>query len=239
MRTAGNWKFIAGAASFAVVVSVIASAIRGVPFGTVLLRAIAGGVSFAVLSFAIVALISRFFPELKEAFSAPSAKEKPAALEGVDITLDGENPHEEAGTAAEAESEAVRELRETADGEVEMFAGSGNAVDSELEEENGQSGEADADSMFAVEVEDITGENDEATDDVDEVEPVDDIDEEGAGDTGGDTASPRFDGLDTLGEEMDGPVITDRSKVDLMGAEEEPEDIARAVRTLMNRDQEG
>lgn len=95
-----NWKAVAGAATFASVISLLAGLIRGNPFGIIILRLLISAILFGGLALAAILVLKRFLPELDQAAGPQEAKRKP----GVDILLPEENPHEAAGVPSGAEA---------------------------------------------------------------------------------------------------------------------------------------
>jgi hypothetical protein len=95
-----NWKVIAGATTFASVISLLAGLIRGNPFGIIILRLLISAILFGGLALAAILVLKRFVPELGQVVSPEAAKRKP----GVDILLPEENPHEAAGVPSGAEA---------------------------------------------------------------------------------------------------------------------------------------
>ncbi len=96
-----NWRVLAGAAAFAAVISLLAGLIRGNPFGIVVIRMLISAAAGGGLALAALQLLRRFLPELVREAAAPAP---PAAsrLPEVDILIPEENPHQEAGQAVGA-----------------------------------------------------------------------------------------------------------------------------------------
>ncbi len=94
-----RWKFVAVVAILAMAVSLLSGGLSGVGFGTLMLRALIGGVLFAVLATGVNILISMFFPELLDFYDSDSGFASVAGSDSeddtgsrVDIVMPAESP---------------------------------------------------------------------------------------------------------------------------------------------------
>jgi hypothetical protein len=226
----GNWKFIAGAALLAGLLSLIAGIFSGSPFAVILLRVVLSGLALGVISIGVVTLIKRFLPELLQ------MSEMPTAAAGIDILIPEENPHQSVEVAGDETPSVPVEAVE------DLLAVEGNDSDVGSLETEDESGE-EADLLEAV------GETEAGVDDVSGGEEI------FASDTsiriGKSEALPDIDRLDvgfeTGVDNLDHSVQKTGGRAESFGeaqvgglsANQDPEVLAKAVRTFMNKDQEG
>ena len=83
-----NWRVSAGAAGAAFILSLIAGAFGGVPFGSLIGRALVGAVVFGAGAVAVSAVIGRYLPDLKQAGASGPIGERSPAGSRVDIVVD-------------------------------------------------------------------------------------------------------------------------------------------------------
>lgn len=217
----GNWKFITGAALLAGVLSLIAGIFSGSPFTIILLRMVFSSLALGVISIGVIALIKRFLPELLQASGIPTA------AEGIDILIPEENPHQ----PAEAEGDETPSVR--VDEAVDFLAAGGDDLDTgsvEIEDESGE----EADLLEAV------SETDSRVDDVSDGEEAFDAEDISS------EALPDIDRLDVGFEtgvdnqDHNAQKTGGRAEgFDGLAANQDPKVLAKAVRTFMNKDQEG
>ena len=212
----GNWKFTIGAALFAAVISLVAGIFSGSPFATVLLRVVLSSLALGAISIGVIALISRFLPELLQ------VSEMPAAAEGIDILIPEENPHQPVTSEGDETDEAEDLL----------------AVD----EDNSDTGstETEDDSEEEVDLLEAVSETDSRVDDISDGEEA--LDAEDASPE----ALPDIDRLDVGFETGVDNLEHSAQKTggqaegfDGLAANQDPKVLAKAVRTFMNKDQEG
>jgi len=208
-----DWKMIAVIASLAFLFSFISGLIGSVGFGIILIRAIFGTVIFAALGFGISLLLRRFLPELFEI---------------------------NAKTVLEAEVNSSQKQNESDElpditGEVEGNSHIDISIGNEKED-------------FAVEMVqsetpglEKSGES-ELVDEIEESETKLDVGQETNNipsnidvlpDMG--EFSNSFNGLDNIGSSGGAGAAT----LDIMGEEHDPELVAKALRTMVKKDQEG
>ena len=205
-----DWKLPVGSAGFAFCISLFSGIVGGVSFGTMVLRATVSALVFGALGAGIALVARRYLPELFESFQPEDAGPE------VDITLDEENPH----------SEPEERVLKTRSGEEDRDASFEDAEAGEESMRDASDGDLDG------------GDYDSADAGLDSFDPGED--------PGLDTAEdlPSFDGVESAftapqdGDDDDNGASSG-STIDVLGTEEDPAVIARAVRTLMNREKEG
>jgi hypothetical protein len=212
-----NWRFIAGFAGFGLAVSLLTGVFAGVAVGALLLRALIAGLAFGALGTAAFLIIERFVPELLQVAggSQPENSDEEADGEGVDIELPEENPH--------------------------IGRGPDQSFDA-----------ADPDDLIE-EVEELSAESEDG-EHVEEAESVDSLDDadspphsdnplhsEGAGvaDTLPDleSLSSSFGSAPSSEGEPEAP--KSENTVTVEGEQHDPEELAKAVKTFLNKNEEG
>lgn len=221
-----NWKFIAGTAFLAGFLSLIAGIFSGSPFTVILLRAVLSGLALGVISIGVITLIKRFLPELLQ------AGEMPPSAAGIDILIPEENPHrrpaeEEAGDTRSLPVEEAEDLL-AADGD-DSHSGT-----METEDESGEEADlVEAIGIISGPVDDV-GYGEEISDSDTQLEALPDIDRLDVGfETG-------VDNLDHSAQKTGGRTESfSGAQADSLTANQDPAVLAKAVRTFMNKDQEG
>jgi len=223
-----NWKVVIGSGAVAVVLSLLTGVISGVSFGTLLLRALMWGVIFCGVGSGVSYVISKYLPELFSSSASGRTKETAEQPNNVDIVLPDENPHvaEDADFGGDAEREAQQESFN--------FADSGEAPPSRAERFGGE---------LVEEVEEV--ESDDALRGS-ERRPPGGSDEDSAdelptleGDAT-DFSTPDEQGRVGSAGVSDISNISGRgSTVDILGHEADTEEIAKAIRTALKKDQKG
>lgn len=214
-----NWRFIAGVAGFGLAVSLITGVFAGVAFGALLVRALIAAVAFGVLGAVAFLIIERYVPELLQVAGGSEmdeGDEEDAEGEGVNIELPEENPH--------------------------IGRGPDESFDSADQED------------FIEEVEELSAEPDDS-DDVEDAEPVDSLDGSetpppsadriSSEDTGVAQTLPDLESLSSSfgsppspGEGDAEPPKSDKT-ITVEGEEHDPEELAKAVKTFLNKNEEG
>ena len=191
--------------------SILVGILGRVSFGTIFLRGLMWAALFGAGTLGVSVLGRRFLPELFQQGQTQNTRPADEDSAGIDITIEESNPH----GAADAESAA---------------------------EPPGEDSIASADEAeLGAAYEGLDGDIDEA-EEIEELPSVTDgIDEfaDASADTGGEL--PSMDGADLAfgGSGTDTGSTPSLERVDVMGVEEDPEIVAKAVRTLMKKDQEG
>ena len=245
-------KFIGAGAGFAFLVSLVSGIMGRVGFFTLIFRALAGAVVFGLLVFGIYMVLLKVIPELFESARTEEETGEAAAESGgnVDITLgenESESPEygresteapvgeEDAGTGSldfgteDEDSLGEDEFVEEVDG---GEAGEEPAEESEWRStEEPAEGAGESEEPAAAREESGTGSEDtfEEAGDVDTLPDLEDFAES-------------FDGVAASQEGEDGNVSrggSSSSSVDVMGDQQDPETVAKAVRKKKKKDQEG
>lgn len=222
-----NWKIPAVSAGGAFLLSLLVGIIGRVGFGTAILRGLLWALLFGVFAFGVDYLLRRFLPELFSSVEGEAADSERT----IDITLAEENPlHEERGDVTEEiPSVDEPESRQVPGGDVTKDDASDESETS-VEEDFGDDSEEVGELEQVDEVEALNDGANIATEETlaESGETEDDL--------------PSFDGVETEfaapgTEEQDAeqPAVS----IDALGIEEDPATVARAVRTFMNKDQEG
>jgi len=223
-----NWKIPVGFAGFGAAVSLLAGIIGGNPFGVILLRLILSAGVCGGLGLGVNLIVKKFLPEL----SANPPIQQTKSGEEVDIVIDEHIP-----LAEEAEGEQVSEPAEPAEWTEPVEA-------TEIAELGSLASEEEARIDVPEEVED--SEEDVLTlEDADSEEQLT-PEEYVPGSAAAQVAD--FEDLDTLpdidqfnpaAEQSEPPSKPSRtnSKVEEVVRNQDPENLARAVRTFMKKDQ--
>ena len=223
-----NWKVSVGFAGFAAVVSLLAGIIGGNPFGVILLRLFLSAVVCGGLGAGINLVVRKFLLEL----SANTPATQVESGEEVDIVIDEDIPL--AGEAVQQQSpETVETLEEIEPVGAEEAA----ELTSSVDEEEGQvdvveGPEESEEDVFALEETDLPQENtlDEFVPGIaaTQVEDFEDLD-----------TLPDIDRFSPAEQQSTPPARTSRrnSQVEDVVRDQDPENLARAVRTFMKKDQ--
>jgi len=207
-----SWFFAAGPAGFAFIVSFFIGLVSGVGFLSIIFRAFVSGVVFAGLGIGIALLGRTLFPDL--------ASNRKKTL-NQDANAEDEAEKSSGGTVdITLEDDEPDRTDGSSPGGEDFFS-----EDDGFVEEIQASASSDSDDTFS----DEGGE-----DTVDSVEAIDGL-------PSLDTFSDSFDSA--WGSESDDEPSSRGSKreseVDILGETQNPGDVARAVKTMMKRDQEG
>lgn len=208
-----NWKIPAGFAAFGALVSLLAGIIGGNPLGVIVLRLVLSAVVCAGLGLIVNVILKKYLPEL----SATPASVEVETGEEVDIVIDEDIPVE---------------------------------VEALVQEEAGPEGErTEEEAELILDGEGMDGESAEVKVLPEEVEALEPSDEQ----TLDSTAVPLspvtdFEDLDTLPDidqfnpaAEESPTTSKKSRmnaqVEKVVKDQDPENLARAVRTFMKKDQ--
>ncbi len=257
-----NWKVGGITAAAAFVISIFSAGISGVSFGLLLLRAIISAVVFGALGTGVYLLIKQQLPELFGAAPADTGEKDKDIGSNVDIVLDDDISNAEvvgAGTEDDdsdiPEAEAVNEDEQDVN-DRESHPPAGAAAESEHDEAPADGGfDAEADSEEISELEAAEAEEDTEEDSL--VEEVEEVEENGVEEDSADNTAASGSGIDPavdvdrlpdLENFSDTFVNTDTPEdssggttMDSLESNEndgqDPAVIARAVRTVLKRDQ--
>ena len=223
-----NWKIPVGFAGFGAAVSLLAGIIGGNPFGVILLRLILSAGVCGGLGLGVNLIVNRFLPELSA--NPPAARAESG--EEVDIVIDEDIPF--SGEAAEQQSSEPAE-------QVEAAELAGVMENAELMESVGE------EELQIDVVEDL----EESEEDVLTLEDADSEQQPAAAEFVPGPAAVQeadFEDLDTLpdidqfsptAEESAPPSKPSRrnSRIEEVVRDQDPESLAKAVRTFMKKDQ--
>jgi len=211
-----NWKIPVGFAGFGAVVSLLAGIIGGNPFGVILLRLILSAGICGGLGLGVNLIVNKFLPELAANPQIPQTE----SGEEVDIVIDEDIP-----LAGEAEEQQASEAMESAELGTSVSEDESKIdVAEQLEEseedvltlEDGDLEESPTPEEF------VPGTAAEQVEDFEDLDTLPDID--------------RFSPAE---EESTPPSKPSRknSQVEEVVRDQDPENLARAVRTFMKKDQ--
>jgi len=228
-----NWKIPAGFAAFGALVSLLAGIIGGNPLGVIVLRLVLSAVVCAGLGLIVNVILKKYLPEL----SATPASVEVETGEEVDIVIDEDIPVEvEALVQEEAGPEGER-TEEEAELILDGEGMDGEGMDEEGMDEEGMDGEGmDGESaevkVLPEEVETLESSNEQTLDSTAvPLSPVTDFEDL-------DTL-PDIDQFNPAAEES--PTTSKKSRmnaqVEKVVKDQDPENLARAVRTFMKKDQ--
>ncbi len=208
-----NWKIPAGFAAFGALVSLLAGIIGGNPLGVIVLRLVLSAVVCAGLGLIVNVILKKYLPEL----SATPASVEVETGEEVDIVIDEDIPVE---VEALVQEEAGPEGERTEE-EAELI------LDGE-----GMDGESAEVKVLPEEVETLESSNEQTLDSTAvPLSPVTDFEDL-------DTL-PDIDQFNPAAEES--PTTSKKSRmnaqVEKVVKDQDPENLARAVRTFMKKDQ--
>jgi hypothetical protein len=228
-----NWKIPAGFAAFGALVSLLAGIIGGNPLGVIVLRLVLSAVVCAGLGLIVNVILKKYLPELS---ATPASVEVETGGE-VDIVIDEDIPVEvEALVQEEAGPEGERTEEEAElilDGEGMDGEGmDGKGMDGEGMDEEGMDGESAEVKVLPEEVETLESSNEQTLDSTAvPLSPVTDFEDL-------DTL-PDIDQFNPAAEES--PTTSKKSRmnaqVEKVVKDQDPENLARAVRTFMKKDQ--
>ena len=206
-----NWKIPAAAAGGAFLLSLLVGLFGRVGFGTAIARGLLWAVVFGALAFGIDYLLRRFLPELFTGTESVAEEGERA----VDITLDEENPLAEEASSVSQSGPQSAPQGDRQDGDEEKAE---EETVPTVEDAFGDDSEEITTTAERV-AEDSGEESDKADGELPDLESVE-------------TAF-----VTTGAEEQDDEqqVVS----IDALGIDEDPAIVARAVRTFMNKDQEG
>ncbi|NBF40867.1 MAG: hypothetical protein GVY14_10670 [Spirochaetes bacterium] len=240
-----NLKFSAYFAGSAFVIATLTGALAGVAFGAILLRAVIGAIVFAGIGYGSYIVISARLPELlSESAATSSTAQADGYGQNVDIVVDDDGEEDELPAADEPDA---AESAQAAG--VEQAAETGTSQAHVDEDEPGDLEEV------AEGVESPAGGGDELVEEVEEVAaaPTDsaasakreseDVDENSVdalpdiGGFAGDFESEGAEGAEVVEEDDSNGGFGGSSRAQSHGIEQDPEVIAKALQTVIKRDE--
>jgi len=254
-----NLKFSAYFAGSAFLIAGLTGAVAGVGFGTLLLRAFIGAVLFGGLGYGIYLVISTRLPELLSSAGASSDRPSAAAEgygENVDIVVDDEigpteEPEAPAPEAPATESEdleevaPVEEVTDTGGAEQVPQEASGAGAPEEPEEleevASADEAETGGDDGLVEEVEEVAAAPSATGGESADARPGADIDENSVDklpDIGGFAGEFEAEGSEVVEEDETGFGGSGSSgRAGNHGVNQDPEVIAKALQTVIKRDE--
>ncbi len=239
-----HWKTVAVFGGIGFFLSLLVGAVSGVSFGTVLLRGVISAAVFGGIGLGLNVLIGKFLPGLvgDEAGEEQAEEDETG---GVDIVIEEEVPRtvsEAAALSADDDSDESLEEGSSFVEEVEEASSDETGPSAELSKAgNGVSAE--------------NGDESDEADEMEEVEELEEADEDGAGvqaaGVDGEVDSlpdiGDFSGSFSTGGDYDGEDGGDtlqsveyssggNAPVEILGQEESPENVAKAVQTMLKRE---
>ena len=213
-----NWKVIAVFGGIGFVISLLAGVLGGVAFTTILWRSILGAAGFGALGFGITYLIDKYLPELTGAEGEP----EPGAG-GVDIVIEDE-------AMPPRESEPAYSGSVFGEGDEESEEGDSFVEEVEETVEESEEDEGFRDQETEEEVSEETAEfiPTDITSDIDTLPDIGEL--SGSFEGGGESYVQDYDSGSTGGRKGSS------STVDMLGEEKDPQEIAKAVQTIMKKE---
>jgi hypothetical protein len=234
-----NWKVVVGSGAVAVVLSLLTGIISGVSFGTLLLRAIMWGALFCGAGAGGSFLVSKYLPELFAVATETESEadgEAPETRQNVDIVLPDENPH-----VADPGEESTFDLF----GDVDESESSGEAEEVSGAETGADRSAANREETMVEEVEEIHRErggpgepfipSKRGGNEVETAEELPDLE----GEEGDISSSAAQAGFQPQGISDISNISGRGSKIDVMGHTTDTEEIAKAIRTALKKDEKG
>jgi hypothetical protein len=208
-------------------ISLLAGVIGGVSFGTILWRSILGAAGFGALGFGTLYLIEKYLPELTGAEGASEP-----GSEGVDIVIEDEAmPPRESGAEQEFQGPDLGEIDEESEEGADFVEEVEETVG---ETENSEEGRENEDYGTSEESTDETTEfiPTDITSDIDTLPDIGELSGSFEGGEGSDMQD--YDGGSTGGS--GGGRSGRSSTVDVLGEEKDPQEIAKAVQTILKKE---
>lgn len=236
-----NSKIIIVFTGFAVLVSLIAGGIRGVPILEIILRTLIWAIIFAAIGLGISVVVSSYFPELNQLLNGENIVEKKDSV-AFEAIIPEENPHDllsqdsmfsdlkeetDVDLGPRDESSELEEL-----GSAESTA-MGFTGEETIEDQPVETIENVASVPY---IDDISEEEPSQEDDIDNLDTLPEIDSFAS------SFSPYSDGVtpvDSSSTETKSMYTKPKTNLDVGGFIEDPLKTAKAIHTWIERDKEG
>ncbi len=208
-----NWKVPAGFAAFGALVSLMAGIIGGNPFGVIVLRLVLSALVCVGLGLIVNVILKKYLPEL----SATPASVEAGAGEEVDIVIDEDIPVEVEGLVQEVAEPEGEQTEEEAELVLDEESIDGESAEAEVLSEDVETLEPSDEQILdstAVPLSPVT--------DFEDLDTLPDIDQ----------FSPAAEESSTAPKES-----RRNAQVEEIVKDQDPENLARAVRTFMKKDQ--
>ncbi|MBN2532492.1 MAG: hypothetical protein JXB88_06345 [Spirochaetales bacterium] len=231
-----NSKIIIGFAGFAVLVSLLAGAISGVPIVEVLLRTLLWAIIFAAIGLGISVVISRYFPDLSQLFNGEHIEEKKYSGD-FEAIIPEENPHDSLSTDRmftdfKEDTEVDLGPQEESSSLEELGAAE---TSGDLAEET-QPEEIIENVASVPYIDDISEETPSQEDDIDNLDTLPEIDSFAT------SFTPYGEGISQVDDnspETKSMYSKPKTNLDVHGFVEDPLKTAKAIHTWIERDKEG
>ena len=213
--------FSVGCALFALIVSLFSGIVTGVPFATVVVRALVSALVFAGLGSVAQVAVSRFLPELEQVLDGSNVdtQESEAAGEvrpAVDIVVDDSDDE------SESEDESDDGLLEVGD--------EGSTYNGELQSDRETDGDAEPADDLVAEAEEVEADQDRGLPAA-APDPADSIDVSGV------DQLPDVGGYSDAFEGSEGIASVGESEGNRSSSGQDPALMARALQTILKRDE--
>lgn len=250
-----NWKIVAGAAAGAFLIAFISAGIAGVGFGKMILRGFLGALVFGALGAGLNIVIARFLPELlspQEQAQPEGEYQQEETGRNVDVVVEDD---EAIGAGVynldtEGEEEGLEEITgEDTDDSEEEPAADLESADEHPEKSEARSGEQESfdeetDDSLVEEVEELSTEDDDSEDfregiTADTADTADDMDNLPDVDRFSGSFQETVEQEEDQEEDQEGPARNQFSpEKENPFPDQDPETMARAIRTALKRDSE-
>ena len=236
-----NSKIILVFAGFAVLVSLIAGGIRGVPIMEIILRTLLWAIIFSAIGLGISVVLSKYIPELGQLLNGENIEEKKdtGAFEAI---IPEENPHDllsQDSMFSDLKEDTNIDLgprKETSDLE-ELGSAESTAMEPPGEESIEDQPEEIIENVASVPyIDDITEEEPSQEGDIDNLDTLPEIDSFAS------SFTPYSDGtspVDSSPSETKSMYTKPKTNLDVGGFIEDPLKTAKAIHTWIERDKEG
>ena len=210
-----NWKLIGGFSLFAALISLISSILGGNPFAIILLRVLISALLFSALGIGVCFIVKKYLSELA---GEAELKSDTSLSGGVDIVI-GE----------EEEASGLEEISPARDDKAEAFQPS--EASPVVPPAGLLNEDAEGDHWETVGAEAVSADTDSS--------PAGPASESDAMDIDSLPDMEQFDSSSFTGKPEPGQNDFTRAQVDDLTANQNPADLAKAVRTFLKKDQEG
>jgi hypothetical protein len=231
-----NSKIILVFAGFAILVSLVAGGIGGVPFLEIILRTLVWAIIFAGIGLGISIVLHRYFPELGHLLNGDSIGEK-KYTSGFEAVIPEENPHDFLG-----QDTMFSDLKEETNvdlgprHEKSDLEELGSAGDLNEQAEENQPTDTIENVANVPYIDAISEEEQPQDDDIDNLDTLPEIDSFAS------SFTPYSDGVapvDSGPSETKGTYSKPKTDMDVGGFMEDPLKTAKAIHTWIERDKEG
>lgn len=227
--------FSVGCALFALIVSLLSGIVSGVPFATIVIRALVSAVVFAGLGSAAQVAVSRFLPELEQVLEGSNvdAQESDAAGEArpaVDIVVDDSDEVDSAGSAQVADMADESGSEDVSDNGLLEVEDGDSTYGAELKSDREPVGDAEPADDLVAEAEEVEADQEKEFPAA-APDPADGIDASGL------DQLPDVGGFSDAFEGSEGIASVGESEDNRNSSDQDPALMARALQTILKRDE--